>query len=522
MIQPTERRRTAFRLFSPGWMILGIFFIAGPAPTLAGADGWPLHEAQFKGSHNSYERYESVQDQLGFNQIRQLEFDLRYVGGEWVVYHDTGGSFTWCYYLSGCLQEVKIWSDENPGHHVVFIWLDLKDRVWLPGGMESLDEVITENLDAEPLFTPDQLRRWHADHQTAVRKEGWPALESLRNHFIIVLTGTGAMNDAYALSTQPALLGRPAFVNYEHNSPLWDFGNPRDPVRAPYRVIFNLNLMHPIPAWKVDFISEAHAIGLLTRAYNLAHDPSDWALLKQSGLHIFSSDWVNAAQYPYAVVGNPLGCHWAENPCDASEVAEPRHHIFEAAARTGDMEGESDSVYFAFNPVNRSGEGETFSAGVTHAGSFVEPAAKACLMARESSEAAAPHFAVCRSGGRPLSVYYRTARGERTSTVALNLEKLPVPEGVKPESARFLKLTLDPGGRTIGGYGSYDSRTWQLIARITFERPLALAGPAVSSAGVKNRFSAWFVRYARNGKPVTQFAGQSCIGSDCVEGMIFP
>jgi len=315
-----------FRLFERArwrWWCAAALLLALARPAGTQENPVPLNVAQYKGSHNSYERKEFVADQLARHRIRQLEFDVRFINGEWVVYHDERGSYTSCYYLAACLQSVRDWSEAHPGHQAVYIWIDLKDRAWAPGGMEELDKVVTGHLGARRLFTPDDLRRDHTDLQTALAKSGWPDLRALRNRFVVVLTGNGAMNDAYALSTTPALRGRPAFVNFEPNRPTWDFADPQDPLRVPYRVIFNLNLGHPVPPWRLDFIRQARARGFLTRGYNLAHRPDTWATLKEIGLNILSSDWVDAEQYPYAVVGNPLGCHHPDTPCDPKALAEP-------------------------------------------------------------------------------------------------------------------------------------------------------------------------------------------------------
>lgn len=487
----------------------------------AGADLSPLlNVAQFKGSHNSYERLEPIQDQLGFHQIRQLEFDLRYVNDDWVVYHDDGAADTLCYFLGGCLDEVKIWSNENPGHQPVFIWLDLKDQGWQTGGMESLDEIITAHLSEERLLTPDQLRQWYPDHQTAVGKSRWPALEVLRDHFIVVLTGNAAMNEAYAEDARPPLLGRPAFVSYEQTSPHWDFDDPLDRVSVPYHVIFNVNLAPPIPPWKWEFISRAHRRGYLTRAYNLAHNFSDWLALMRQGLNIFSSDWVNASKYPYAVVGDPLSCDPAGPLCDPSALSEPRRHILSATVKSGDIEWRTDSFYFAYNSEPAADQPLTFTVGVTHPNSFVEPSAKACLMARADLSASSPFFAVCRQGGKPPGVFYRLDSDTPSHKPRLHWEALVRPNGVRPENARFLKLWLSADRYTAAAYASYDRRNWLMLFQKAFNHPLVWVGPTISARDPQARFSAWFVHYARNEKPVTQFTGQSCIGPVCWEGKI--
>merc|ERR1719401_1008296 len=69
--------------------------------------------------HNSYERKESIMDQLQYHLIRSLELDIwdskpghSDVEGDWFVYHlpllDTE---TTCNLLSECLQEFRAWSD---------------------------------------------------------------------------------------------------------------------------------------------------------------------------------------------------------------------------------------------------------------------------------------------------------------------------------------------------------------------------------------------------------------------------
>ena len=112
------------------------------APYLPLDDVLRLNHVQAKGTHNSYHvepdvvfhdshRYSHapLDAQLRDQGVRQLELDLHYredVGFE--IFHLPGiDEVSTCVRFVDCLQEISDWSQEQPGHLPVMIWLEPKD-----------------------------------------------------------------------------------------------------------------------------------------------------------------------------------------------------------------------------------------------------------------------------------------------------------------------------------------------------------------------------------------------------------
>ena len=110
-----------------------------------------------KSSHNSYQRLEGLQDQLQYHRIRSLELDIYYTksghttnSGDWFVYHNSDDTGTTCHRLSDCLKELQAWSNANPNHEVVTVWVDIKDSNFGSNSgdtPEKFDDLINQYLD---------------------------------------------------------------------------------------------------------------------------------------------------------------------------------------------------------------------------------------------------------------------------------------------------------------------------------------------------------------------------------------
>lgn len=130
--------------------------------------------------------------------------------------------------LEKALQQLRDWSDANPGHSPVFITLEPKDgkknrfgTLPEPFSREifgQLDSVILTKLSKEKLITPDMVR---ADHQTleeAVLKGNWPTLKQAKNRFFFLLDNSDEKRDLY-MQGHPSLKGRLMFVNASPGTP---------------------------------------------------------------------------------------------------------------------------------------------------------------------------------------------------------------------------------------------------------------------------------------------------------------
>lgn len=170
----------------------------------------------FKASHNSYDRDETLIQQLTFNPSKPyncgcmgIELDIwrhssSYVpyvsipAGYFTVNHDTPGNTT----LSSYFDQVLQWHNSHPDHDVVLITLDIKST---QGGFDNFQDEIDTYLKCwfgEPLiFKPNQLMK-----NTAVSlcqnvvQTGWPLLSSpeLKGKFIFCLSGNSSWKAEYA------------------------------------------------------------------------------------------------------------------------------------------------------------------------------------------------------------------------------------------------------------------------------------------------------------------------------------
>jgi len=122
----------------------------------------------------------------------------------------------------------------------IFILLELKeDRESpdltqpLPFGTKELAALEAEILSVIPrtkILAPDDIR--HGEHSLpeALRKHGWPQLDSVRGKILFGMDNEGAVRDRY-LQGHPALEGRLLFVSVSVTNPAAAWMKMNDPVR---------------------------------------------------------------------------------------------------------------------------------------------------------------------------------------------------------------------------------------------------------------------------------------------------
>lgn len=175
---------------------------AGPANKNA-----RYNKITFKGSHNSYERRESITQQLthykkngktSYNgNCMALEFDIwrhtkpirngRVDSGLWTVNHlvNTGPK------LSRYLNELMDWHNRTPNHHPIMIKLDVKSK---NGGYQNfhdqIDVYLKNHFNQNLIYKPKNLFK---NNQISlvenIQRSDWPTVNELRGKFIFVLTG---------------------------------------------------------------------------------------------------------------------------------------------------------------------------------------------------------------------------------------------------------------------------------------------------------------------------------------------
>lgn len=170
----------------------------------------------FKASHNSYDRDETLIQQLTFNPSKPyncgcmgIELDIwrhssAYVpyesipAGYFTVAHDTPGNTT----LSSYFDQVLSWHSSNPNHDAVLITLDIKSS---QGGYDNFQDEIDTYLKCwfgeDLIFKPNKLMKNPALSLCAnVVQTGWPLLSSpdLKGKFIFCLSGNADWKAQYA------------------------------------------------------------------------------------------------------------------------------------------------------------------------------------------------------------------------------------------------------------------------------------------------------------------------------------
>ncbi len=195
-------------------------------------DRLTLADVQALGTHNSYHiapadpidsshRYThpplDVQADLG---VRAFELDV-HLGedGVFQVFHlpvvDAG---TTCATLADCLGVLRAWSDVNPCHTPLTIWVEPKDDldaavdglVPLAGHLAELDAPLRAAWP-DRLITPDDVRGTHPSLPDAIANGG-PLLADSRGKLMATLLDSGEARAEY-LTGAPALEGRALFVD---------------------------------------------------------------------------------------------------------------------------------------------------------------------------------------------------------------------------------------------------------------------------------------------------------------------
>jgi hypothetical protein len=256
----------------------------------------PYNQVSFKASHNSYDRDEPFIEQLDWNSTqpwqagcRGLELDINQseTGNRWSVGH-VGGYDDDERQLSLFLDELNAWSDRNPGHDVVTLYLDLKSVQ--PGFPHWLDAYIQTFLFA-PLYRPADLMGSYDTLELGARYNGWPTLNQLRGKFILVVSGDGDAKEEYAHDNPRA---RYCFADK-------DFGQDEAP-HSQTRVFFNYHLYeNDYDEWGPVFRAQASRPETIMRGYVI--DEGDfWGDALAAGANLLTTNRVK--NNDWAMVSN--------------------------------------------------------------------------------------------------------------------------------------------------------------------------------------------------------------------------
>lgn len=289
---------------------------APPAPPVYPLDGTlRLNQIQVLGTHNSYHlapppgplltpdrdiSQAPLSVQLEQQSIRQIELDVHATAaGPLAVFHLRGDEGTTCATFVACLQEVRSWSDANPGHVPVFILVEPKHEVGALVDGLAVDAEIRSVFRPDQLLTPDDVQGTWPSLREAVELGGWPVLGAVRNKFVFVYNDEIPTRSTYTAG-ETSLRGRAMFV----------YAGPPSPIAAvtsvPDARLENARIASLVRA---GFIVRTRAddSGVEARA----NDPSRARAALESGAQLVSTDFPTPAASGYVVTppGSPAGCN---------------------------------------------------------------------------------------------------------------------------------------------------------------------------------------------------------------------
>jgi len=153
---------------------------------------------------------------------------------------------TTCYTFVLCLEEIRAWSDANPGHLPIMVLVETKDQaipdplnlnfsIPLPFGSEALDRVdaeIRSVFSSDRLLVPDDVRGGAATLEQAVLSNGWPLLSDVRGKVMFALDNGGEPRELY-IEGHASLAGRVLFTDSAPGTPEAAFMKKNGPQDSP-------------------------------------------------------------------------------------------------------------------------------------------------------------------------------------------------------------------------------------------------------------------------------------------------
>ncbi len=249
--------------------------------------------------------------------VRGLELDLHYREGEGLqVFHlPVLDELSTCLQFSDCLAQIAAFSEDNPCHAPLMIWLELKDEeldaldetlLPLTDRYDEIEEAIIAGLGADRVITPDEVRGAHDTLSEAITTDGWPTLRATRGRVLFSLLERGDHRDRY-LDGAPALEERLLFVL-------------SDSTTEPYAATFKED--HAVG--HVEEIAELVAAGFLntSNADSVSDSDEDNAArladTLASGSHFLATDFLDPIEGRDYLAGIPDGEPARCNPVTAA------------------------------------------------------------------------------------------------------------------------------------------------------------------------------------------------------------
>ena len=201
-----------------------------------------LNQIQIIGTHNSYHLRPSreileTRASLDYGHapltaqleagVRSFAIDIYQSNEAFRVLHvpriDEGSN---CETFDECLGEIVAWSNENPEHIPLIVFIEVKHlnqaiddlTPMTTDGIEELESLLWMKIGEDKLLTPDKVRGTESSLEKAVLTTGWPLLDSVRGQIMVVLNAPERLQ-AYYTTVSPSLKGRAMFVKTEPGHP---------------------------------------------------------------------------------------------------------------------------------------------------------------------------------------------------------------------------------------------------------------------------------------------------------------
>jgi hypothetical protein len=219
------------------------------------------------------------------------------------------------------LQELKKWSAAHPTHHPVFITMNAKSEPLKRPGLtvpepftgavfDALDKEILDNLGADKIITPDQVRGQYATLESAVLHRNWPTLRAAQGKFVFVLDELGEKRATY-IQGHPSLKGRVLFADAEPGTP-----------EAAIHIMNNAKKDQAAIKSLVEkgYIIRSRADSDTQEARR--NDKSSFVAAEQSGAQIISTDYYQPSTHfksPYSI-SFAGGTYFRPNPVNATQA----------------------------------------------------------------------------------------------------------------------------------------------------------------------------------------------------------
>jgi hypothetical protein len=167
---------------------------------------------------------------IGLSATEGLE-ELRAPGFK-VLHSPEIDFFSTCWTLKSCLEEILAWSDANPGHLPIAVFLEPKDEPTddplnigivqpLPfdaTAVFAMEAEIMAVFSRDRLVTPDGVRGDRDTLEQAVLEDGWPAVQDTLGKVMFVMMDEASKRAAYTADA-PSLEGRVMFTTSSEGRP---------------------------------------------------------------------------------------------------------------------------------------------------------------------------------------------------------------------------------------------------------------------------------------------------------------